>query len=316
MPFRVIRNGSEVPADFGPCALTIGNFDGVHAGHRELMRRVVAACRRPRMRPSVLTFDPHPSKLVAPERSPHLLTTIDQRLGLMQSEQIEQVMVLPFTPEVAKLSPEEFVRQLIVDKLGARHVVVGDNFRFGARQAGDTAILTELGDRFGFKTETTPAVTLRNMVVSSSEIRKRIGAGDIALANRMLQRPYGLEGRVVPGHGVGSRQTVPTLNLDTKAEILPAQGVYVTQTWDMNSSRQWKSISNIGYRPTFGGDKLAIETFLLSPYDGVAPAEIRVEFLQWVREERKFSSPEALKLQIMKDVRKADTFFAKVESLR
>jgi len=317
MAFRVIRDGVEaLPEDFGPVALTIGNFDGVHAGHRELIRRVVHACRRGKMRPTVLTFDPHPSKIVAPERAPHLLTTIDQRLSLMQNEQIEQVLVLPFTPAVAALSPEEFVSQLLVEKLKARHVVVGDNFRFGARQAGDAALLTVLGEQFGFKTEAVPAVTIRTVVVSSSEIRKRVGAGDVAVANRLLQRPYGLEGRVVTGHGVGAKQTVPTLNLETAAEVLPAPGVYITQTWDMHSLGYWKSISNIGYRPTFGGSRLTIETHLLSPFDGNTPTDIRVEFLQWVREERKFDSPEALKRQILRDVRKAQAHFARAESLR
>jgi riboflavin kinase/FMN adenylyltransferase len=316
MAFRVIRDLAETPADFGPCALTIGNFDGVHAGHRELIRRVVTAAKRPKWLPSVLTFDPHPSKVLAPERSPHLLTSIDQRLTLMQFEHIEQALVLPFTREVAALSAEAFVRDLLVDKLKARHVVVGDNFRFGSRQSGNTAVLAELGEKYGFRLDVVPAVTMRDRVVSSSEIRKLLGAGEIALANRMLQRPYGLEGVVAPGHGVGSKQTVPTLNLSTKAEMLPAPGVYVSQTWDMLSPRKWESITNIGYRPTFDGEGLSIETFLLSPFDGNTPKEIRVEFLQWVREERKFGSPEALKVQILRDVGKAQAYFSRAASLR
>ena len=208
MAFRVIRTLAEAPEDFGPSALTIGNFDGVHAGHRELFRRVVTLAKRPRWRPSVLTFDPHPSKVLAPERSPHLLTTMDQRLTLMQSEHIEQVLVLPFNREIASLSPEAFVVDLLVEKLKARFVVVGDNFRFGSKQAGDTAVLAALGEKFGFKLEVVPAVTMRDRVVSSSEIRKLLGSGEIAFANRMLQRPYGLEGNVVSGNGVGSKQTV------------------------------------------------------------------------------------------------------------
>lgn len=316
MAFRVIRSVAEVPDDFGPCALTIGNFDGIHAGHRELFRRVVASARRPRWRPSVLTFDPHPSKLLAPERSPHLLTTIEQRLTLMQFEHIEQVLVLPFTREIAGLSAEDFVRELLVDKLKVRNVVVGDNFRFGSRQSGNIAVLGELGEKYGFRLDIVPAVMQRDRVVSSSEIRKLLGSGGIALANRMLQRPYGLEGKVVSGHGVGAVQTVPTLNLQTSAELLPACGVYVTQTWDMNSPRKWESITNIGYRPTFDGDSLTIETFLLSELDAKAPVEIRVEFLQWIREERKFSSPEALKLQILRDVGKAKAYFSRTASLR
>ena len=318
MAFRVIRHTSEIPADFGPCSLTIGNFDGVHAGHRELMKKVVAnSKKRGNWRPSVLTFDPHPARVLAPDRSPHLLTSLEQRLALIQSERIEQVFVLPFTAQVAALSPEEFVKHLIVDRLKARYVAVGDNFRFGAKQSGDAALLAQLGERYFFRTEAVPAIQYRGAVVSSSEIRRLIAAGEMNTANRMLQRPYGIEGRVVAGYGVGSKQTVPTLNLETPAEIIPATGVYITRTWDMNSLRQWKSVSNIGYRPTFDdtGSRLSIETFLLSQFDGNAPAEIRVEFLQRIREERKFASPELLRQQILKDVRRAENYFARAERM-
>lgn len=316
MAFRVIRSLAEVPDDFGPCSLTIGNFDGVHAGHRELIRRVVATAKRPKWRPSVLTFDPHPSKLLAPDRSPHLLTSLEQRLSLMQYEQIEQVLVLGFTREIASLSAEAFVREILVDRLRVKHVVVGDNFRFGSKQSGDTAMLRELGEQLGFRLDVVGAILMRDRVVSSSEIRKLIGSGEIGFANRMLQRPYGLEGSVVQGQGIGSKQTVPTLNLKTDAELLPAPGVYVTQTWDMDSPRKWESITNVGYRPTFHGEGLTIETFLLSPIDGESPVEIRVEFLQWVREERKFPSPETLKQQILRDVGKAKAYFSRAASLR
>jgi riboflavin kinase / FMN adenylyltransferase len=316
MAFRVIRSLAEVPEDFGPCSLTIGNFDGVHAGHRELIRRVVAYAKRPKWRPSVLTFDPHPSKVLAPERSPHLLTSLDQRLSLMQFEQIEQVLVLPFNREIASLSAEAFVRDILVKLLGVKHVIVGDNFRFGSKQSGDTTLLRELGEKLGFRLDVVGAVVMKDRVVSSSEIRKLIGSGEITLANRMLQRPYGLEGVVVSGQGIGSKQTVPTLNLKTDAELLPASGVYVTQTWDMQSPRKWESITNVGYRPTFQGEGLTIETFLLSPFDGNSPSEIRVEFLQWIREERKFASPELLKQQILRDVTKAKAYFSRNASLR
>lgn len=312
MPFRAIRNGETVPADFGPCALTIGNFDGVHAGHRELMRRVAAVAAPHHLRPSVLTFDPHPAKIVAPARSPKLITTIDERLALIQAEHMEHALVLGFTAEIARLQPDEFVRQLLVEQLKARYVVVGDNFRFGRDQAGDAGLLTELGDRYGFRVEAVPAVKLDGVVVSSSAIRKAIASGlEIAVANAMLERPYAVQGRVVTGHGIGSKQTVPTLNLHTEAEVLPGVGVYVTRTYDIDeSSRTWESITNVGRRPTFGdGDTLTIETFLLSEFDGANPQRIRVEFLKWVREERKFPSPEDLKQQIFRDVNEAKSFF-------
>jgi riboflavin kinase/FMN adenylyltransferase len=153
-------------------------------------------------------------------------------------------------------------------------------------------------------------------VISSSAIRESIEAGHVSLACRMLGRPYALEGRVVPGAGIGSKQTVPTLNLETQAEVLPKPGVYVTRTHDLSRSRQWPSITNVGYRPTFNGHGLTIETYLLAPLGGAAPEEISVEFLRWVREERKFSSPEELKTQILRDVGRALAYFRRGASLR
>ena len=192
-------------------------------------------------------------------------------------------------------------------------VVVGDNFLFGHDQAGDTKVLAQLGERFGFETRVITPVKRRGRTVSSSEIRRAVEAGKVALAARLLGRPYATAGVVVPGHGVGSKQTVPTLNLRTHAQVLPATGVYITRTFDAESARRWNSITNVGYRPTFadasGGHELTIETFLLEPLEPPAPEHIRVEYLRRVREERKFETPEALKAQILRDVGRAQAYF-------
>jgi riboflavin kinase/FMN adenylyltransferase len=312
---NIYHSLDEVPADFGPSALTIGNFDGVHLGHRRILKRLVTLAKERGWKASVLTFDPHPTCIVAPERSPRLLTSPAQRAALMREEGIDQVLILPFTLELARLTPEEFARQLLVERLGARTVLVGENFRFGHRQAGNTKVLTELGQKLGFDTEVIEAIRCRGRVASSSEIRKAIHAGRVALAARLLQHPYGLEGEVVAGHGVGAKQTVPTLNLATDAEVLPARGVYITRTGDLDTGRQWNSITNIGYRPTFGAaEQLSIETFLLDPLEGPSLRRIRVEFLCRVRDERKFETPEALKAQILKDVRVAQNYFRRVKA--
>jgi riboflavin kinase/FMN adenylyltransferase len=307
---NVFRSMAEIPADFGPSALTIGNFDGVHRGHRAILKRVVALARERGWKPSALTFHPHPMSVVAPDRAPRLLTTAERRVLLMGEEGIEQVLILPFTQEIAHWPPEEFVRNLLVGRLGVRAVLVGDNFRFGHRHAGNVQLLADLGRQLGFEIETIPAVSWRGHTVSSSAIREAILAGHVARANRMLQHPYGVEGEVVHGRGVGSRQTVPTLNLSTAAEVIPARGVYLTRTFDLGSTRRWNSITNVGYRPTFGAsDALSIETFLLDPFEGETPERIRVEFLCRVREERRFENPEALKAQILRDVRVAQSYF-------
>jgi riboflavin kinase/FMN adenylyltransferase len=310
MALRLYRNLEEARTSFAPSALTIGNFDGVHAGHRAIMRRVAAVGAEHGWKPSVLTFDPHPAKIVAPSRAPRLLTTLEQRCPLFEQVGIEQVLALPFTHEIARLTPEEFVVSVLEQSLGARAVLVGDNFRFGHRQAGDTRLLTELGRAHGFVVEVVPAVSMRGGPISSSEVRRLVGKGKVSRAGRLLERPYTISGEVVTGHGVGSRQTVPTLNLKTAAEVLPLRGVYITRTRDLDSARVWPSISNLGYRPTFGGDEeLSIETFLLAPLAGPSPGRIEVEFLRRVRDERKFESPEALRAQILRDVARAQTYF-------
>jgi riboflavin kinase/FMN adenylyltransferase len=308
----IARDLSECAA-FGPAAVTIGIFDGVHAGHRQLLRQTVSIARERGLHSVALTFDPHPASVVAPQRVPRMLMSLDERCEAILAEEIEHILVLRFDTAVARMSPEEFAARYLGDGLHARAVLVGEKFRFGHGQSGDTAALHRLGAQFGFETHILERVRRRGLIVSSTEIRKRIDAGNVALAARLLERPYALSGEVVRGHGIGAKQTVPTLNLQTSAEVLPRSGVYITRTTEAETDRQWNSITNAGYRPTFApateGDALSIETFLLDPLEGAPPAHIRVEFLRRVREERKFESPAALKEQILHDVASAQAFF-------
>jgi len=307
--FRVYHSLEEVGPEFGPCALTIGNFDGVHIGHREILRRVVRRGREQGWKPSGMMFHPHPAKVVAPDRAPRLLSTPAERTEWMRTEGIEQVLILPFTPEFSCLSPEEFCRRVLAGRLGAKAVMIGWNFRFGRGQAGDTARLRELGARYGFVTEIVAGVQCRGRVVSSSAIRELLAAGKISLANRFLGREFAISGAVVPGAGVGSAKTVPTLNLRTGAEMLPAIGVYITWTRDLDTGVRWPSVTNVGYRPTFKGENLTIETHLLEPLRGAPPQRIRVAFLKRVREERKFPDADSLKAQILRDIARSRTYF-------
>lgn len=309
---RIARSVAEAQG-FAPSAVAIGNFDGVHAGHKELLRTTVAIAKELGAVPTVLTFDPHPACVVAPDRAPRLINTIDQRCALLEQNGMVQIAILPFTAEFAKWTPEEFVSRLLVDALHAKAVVIGDNFRFGFQKAGSAVTLEELGRRFGYVTRTVPAVERRGAIASASEVRKAIEAGEVGRAGRILERPFALEGNVIAGHGIGSKQTVPTLNLDTAAQVLPRTGVYITRTLEPGSGRRWNSITNVGYRPTFGQDPvLSIETFLLDPFDGATPERIRVEFLRRVRDERKFETPDALKAQILRDVGRAKSYFRRV----
>ena len=321
---KVYRSPAEVPADFGPSVVTIGNFDGVHVGHREIMRRLVAIAKEQaiakerRLTSTVLTFDPHPARVLAPDRAPKLITTVPQRLRRLEEEGIDAALLLPFSLQFAALSPEEFVEQILVRTLKARCVLVGEDFRFGFRQSGNIATLHELGERFGFELQPVPAIVGHGERISSSRIRELVSMGRVSKACRILGTPFALEGRVVSGKGIGSKETVPTLNLAPENELLPKTGVYVTRTRDEMSGRVWRSITNVGYRPTFvdvrhvdvrrEGEGLTVETFLLDPPPEAAPERIEVAFLSYVRAERKFESPALLKAQILRDVRAARRF--------
>ena len=309
MSTRIARS-IEQAQGFGPSAVAMGVFDGVHRGHQELLRRTIAAARERGLKSAVLTFDPHPACVVAPGRAPKLLLSIEERCRRIAEAGIEEILVLPFTEQVAAMPPDEFAARELKSAMNARAILVGDNFRFGCERAGDIRTLAQLG----FEVLPLVPVSYRGTIVSSSEIRRSIEAGDVSRAGRFLNRPYGIEGNIIHGHGIGSKQTVPTLNLATAAEVLPATGVYITRTTDLDDSRQWDSISNIGVRPTFEREgPLSIETYLLSPFAEPTPHRVRLEFLRRVREERKFSSPDLLKTQILKDVSTAQKYFRRLK---
>jgi riboflavin kinase/FMN adenylyltransferase len=311
---KVYWNLADVPEDFGPSAVAVGNFDGVHVGHQQILGRCVQMAADRWLKPTVLTFHPHPKKLLAPEMAPASIEPIESRLERMRAAGITQVVVLPFDQELAALSASEFLRRILTGKLDAKAVLVGDNFRFGNKASGDVRLLKEAAPKLGYEVEITEAVSTRGRVVSSSTIRELLGEGRAGLANRLLGYEFCLEGNVVSGHGVGRRETVPTLNLDGRAfveaeRVIPRVGVYVTQTQDLNDGRTWPSITNLGYRPTFGGNELTIETYLLEALSGESPVRIRVDFRAWIREERKFENPEELKAQILRDVGRAQAYW-------
>ncbi|MEO5923736.1 MAG: bifunctional riboflavin kinase/FAD synthetase [Bryobacteraceae bacterium] len=290
-------------------AVAIGVFDGVHVGHQALLRRTKETARELGLRSAVLTFHPHPACVVAPDRAPRLLYSIDERRELLLAQGVDEVHVLPFDQALVEMSAEDFAEGTLRSKLQAKAVLVGEDFRFGYQRKGDVGTLA----RLGFQTRPLAPVMLRGVVVSSTEVRKRIQSGDVLMAGRLLGRPYGISGEVVRGHGIGSKQTVPTLNLSTTAEVIPANGVYITHTTDLATGAGWNSITNVGTRPTFenaGG--LSIETFLLDTLTGSAPERIRVDFLRHVRDEKKFESPEALRARILRDVAIAKTYFRRL----
>ena len=313
---KLYRSLEEIPADFGPSVVTIGNFDGVHCGHRKLLELAKRLAQRHGWRAATLTFDPHPLQVVAPERAPRLMTTIEQRREVLESLGVDAMVVLPFTAEFSKQSPEEFVEQVLVLGLRCACVVVGQNFRFGHRHAGDIDTLERLGRRFGFVTEAVGPLRMGGQTVSSSRIRAAVAAGRTDVARRLLGRPFELAGEVVPGRGIGSKSTAPTLNLSPRADLWPANGVYISETRELSAPRRWRSVTNVGVRPTFGDGDRVVETHLLEPLGGSSPAAIGVSFLRRLRDERSFESSEELREQIYRDIAASERYFRLRDKIR
>jgi riboflavin kinase / FMN adenylyltransferase len=305
----------EARGQFGPCALSIGNFDGVHVGHQALLAVAQRYASNLRVSPAVLTFHPHPAVFVAPHRVPEMICGLEERLRRLRAAGAERILVLPFNHEVARLGADEFVSKIVVGGLEAKAVFVGENFRFGYQRAGGPQTLEDLGERYGFTAHFIKPVKFRGRVVSSSLIRQNLAEGKVSAAGRMLGRCFSLEGAIVSGQGVGAKQTVPTLNLRAIPGQLTPRGVYVTETFETSTGRNWPSITNVGSRPTFGGGELTIETFLLTPFDGNMPEYIQIHFRFYLRAERKFPSADELKAQIMKDVARAKSYWRRVPSL-
>jgi riboflavin kinase / FMN adenylyltransferase len=310
---RVFRSLEEAAGQFGPCAVTIGNFDGVHLGHRTLIRQTQQIARAHGWITGVLTFHPHPTTVVAPERAPQLICSLEERIRLLEGAGAEHILVLPFTRQIAEMTPREFVTTVLDEALNTRAVVVGQNFRFGYKQLGDTAALAQFGAEFAFEPHFLAPITSRGELISSTAVRRHLQKGKVSKAGRLLGRCFSLSGEIVAGRGIGSKRTVPTLNIRPGSEIVPAQGIYITETQDLADGRRWHSVTSVGTNPTFGGTELTIETYLLSPFDGRDPKRIRIGFRRWLREERTFLTAEALREEILRDVARAERYWRAVE---
>ncbi len=307
---KVIRSLDTVGSSGQGTVVTIGNFDGVHLGHQAILRQVVFRAHELGLTPAVLTFDPHPARVLSPAKAPLLINTVRQKLARLELAGAETVLLLPFSKEFAALTPEEFATRVLRDTLNARVVMTGEDFRFGRRQTGDITKMRELGATLGFTVEAIGDIAAgpRAERISSTRIRGLILEGKVSRAGRLMGAPFTLEGSVVSGFGIGSKQTVPTLNLASENELLPGHGVYVTRARGNGEGAFVPSITNVGMRPTFDGHAVTVETFLLGDGPAERPERLEVEFLAWVREERKFASPEALRAQILRDVGCAQRF--------
>jgi riboflavin kinase / FMN adenylyltransferase len=288
--------------------VTIGNFDGVHLGHQKILSGVTERARANDLESAVLTFYPHPARVLRPEAAPTMLMTLEQRLTAFDAMGINAALVLQFDAELAKVSAEDFARIFLVDALRAKSVLVGDNFRFGNRQGGDVKLLQEIGRRSDFEVVIVPPVVEDGLVVSSTAVRQALRDGRVEDAEPLLGRPFSLKGEIRPGTGQGRKLIVPTLNLSTDQETLPKNGVYATAT--VLGPRIYWSVTNIGVRPTFDGHQLAIESHLFDFSEQLTSGKMEVIFLKRLRDEQKFSGPQALREQVLKDIERAKNVVA------
>jgi riboflavin kinase/FMN adenylyltransferase len=311
MALVVMRSVAEWTAHFGaaapPTVLTIGNFDGVHLGHRKILLELVERSRRTGALATAVTFDPHPLRVLRPADAPPLILTLEQRLAMLDALGLGAALVLRFTAELSRVSAEDFVREILVDGLHARLVLVGGNFRFGHRHAGDTRLLTELGRQNSFAVENIAPVEIHGTVVSSSGIRQAVRDGRMSRAGRWLGRAFSLTGAIRAGTGQGRHLVVPTLNLETGQELLPRTGVYATET--SLGGREYRSVTNVGFRPTFDGRRLTIESHLFNFSQELSSGPMEVRFCTRLREEQKFPSVDALRAQVLRDIVRAQNFF-------
>jgi riboflavin kinase/FMN adenylyltransferase len=312
MPFAVLHSEAEWAALFGqpgdPTVVTVGNFDGVHLGHQRILGTVCELARETSSKSAVLTFFPHPARVLRPSEAPPLLMTLDQRLAAIGALGIDAAFVLRFDTQLAGLAAEDFVRRFLVDMMHARAVLVGGNFRFGHRQAGDVALLAQLGQRWGFDVKTLPPVIQDGIVVSSTAIRGSLREGRVEDARHLLGRPYALVGEIRTGTGQGRKLVVPTLNLATEQETLPKNGVYATEV--TVEGRTYRAATNVGLRPTFDGVRLTIESHLFDFSENLTSGKMEVHFWTRLRDEQKFPGPDALRRQVLKDIEEARRYFA------
>lgn len=279
---------------------TVGNFDGVHRAHCDLLRHVTASARETGAVSLLVTFDPHPARLLHPSQAPALLMTTRQKLELVAEQGIAATLVIPFDTDFAALSPDRFVREILVSNLKVRSIYVGPEFFFGKDRQGDVAALRELARETGPEVHVLPPLMYQDHPISSSRIRADLREGKIESVRQMLGRPYFVDGTVIPGRKKGKEMGFPTANLSVENEMVPPDGVYATEI--VRKGRRYGAVTNIGSRPTFRGAGHAVETHILDFQETIYGESIRIGFLARLREEQRFAGGAELREQIQQDI--------------
>ncbi|HAM53395.1 MAG TPA: riboflavin biosynthesis protein RibF [Nitrospiraceae bacterium] len=300
----VIRGLESLKKKYRDVVLTIGNFDGVHRGHQKIFRNVVERARALNGTAMAITFDPHPAHVLAPERGSRMLTTFDAKARLLDFFGIDIVLCINFTKEFASTAPDDFIRDVIRDKIAAREVIVGHNYAFGKGKEGSTDLLRRRGKKYGFVVKVVRYARSFGHIVSSSRIRSLLNKGRVCEASRLLGRPYMIEGHVIKGAGRGgSLLNVPTANIATKNELIPKEGVYAVKVG--YKGRILDGAANIGRNPTFGNAQISYEIHIFDFSEDIRSEDIRVYFIDRIRDEETFPDISTLKEAIMGDISRA-----------
>ena len=311
---QIFRQLAEVPADYGPSIATIGNFDGVHRGHRWVIAEVVARARALSLPSIAITFDPHPALVIRPDIALPLITPLAQKLELLAATGIDAVLILPFTRELSHVTARGFACEVLQQTLHVTELHEGENFRFGYQAEAGIESLEALGRELGFAVRVYTPRSIRGHAISSSRIRQLIAEGDVSQVRSLLGRAFAINSTPASGRGYGTRYTVPTINLATYPDLLPANGVYITSlTVGAGAcSEIFDAVTNVGNRPTFGADSFTVESHLLNfhPLELNEQTPLRLAFLRRLRAEMRWPNPEALREQIGRDVAQAKRYFS------
>ena len=294
-------------------SVTIGNFDGLHLGHRRILEDLVRTAETSGTASVVMTFSPHPLQILHPGNAPRLIIPTEDKIARIESMGVDYLLLMKFDEVLSRLSGESFIREILVGALKVQHVFVGHNFVFGHKRSGNVALLESLESQYGYTVHVIPPVAVRGSRVSSTGIRELIRSGRISQANRLLGRYYSLQGRVVPGQGLGRTVLFPTLNLEAQNEILPGNGVYATLA--LFEGKSHPAVTNLSTRPTVSGAGLSVETHLLDNTPEAPPSSLELQFLHGLRDEHKFASVDELRKQIANDIQRTLRFFGLLRRL-
>lgn len=305
---QVIRGLKNLASPLSNVAMTLGNFDGIHLGHRSLISQVIEMSKKYNGSSLVMTFDPHPSQLLRPDRPAQRLFDLQDQEEQLRLLGVDQFVIEPFTESLAQLSPDDFIKQVIWPYLHPQYICVGHDFAFGRDRQGSFAVLERLARHCGFQVEQIPPVLHRKKIISSSRIREEIRKGHVETAREMLARPYYVKGRVIRGEGRGRRLGFPTANVAVGSDLLPGEGVYITHF--LSGERTYASLTNIGRKPTFHESyDVSVECYALDGSADFLNENVRILFLKYLRGEMKFPSAQDLVSQIKKDVVAAKKYF-------